>query len=143
MTRRLAALFRLWVRTIPQAFGLCVSLLSAISVGGLRLAATLANGRIREGRFRPDAGALLRAWRDLASSAVRECARSIASRLSIGLAIAIWAVYAGAGWLLCRMLPDVDSGGPRPEPAPHAFEAIQGALDASPRSGRDDGLVFH
>ena len=143
MTPRLAALFHLWLRTLPQAFGLCASLLSAIVLGGLRLVTTLAAARLREGRFRPDARELLRTWRGLASSALRECAGIIGSRLSIGLAIAIWAVYAGAGWCLCKLLPDVGGDGQGLAPSPHVLQSIQSVLDTSAHSGRDDGLVFH
>ena len=143
MTRRLAALFRLWWRTLPQAFRFCASMLFAIGVGGVRLLATLARGRLREGRFRPDAPELVRAWRHLARSAVRECAGIIASRLSIGFAIALWGVYAGAGQWLCTLLPDVAEDGHGLAGAPLALQSIQAALDATPQAGRDDGLVFH
>ena len=144
MTRRLAALLLLWLRTLPQAIRLCVSLLAAVSASGARLAATLMLARLRDGHFRPDARLLFSTWRGLASSAVRECAAIIGSRFSIGLAIAVWAVYAGAGWWLCKLLPDVgDSAGLGLAPAPHVFQSIEGMLDASPQAGRGRGLVFH
>ena len=144
MTRRLAALLLLWLRTLPQAFRLCASLLGAVTTSGARLGTMLMLARLRDGRFRPDARLLVATWRELASSAVRECAGIIASRVSIGLAIAVWAVYACAGWCLCKLLPDVgDATGHGLAPAPHVFQSIEGMLDASPQTGRGRGLVFH
>ena len=143
MTRRLADLILLWLRTLPQAFRLCASLFAAVAAGGTRLGATLILARFRDGRFRPDARQLLGTWRGLASTAVRECAGIMASRLSLGLAISVWAVYAGAGWWLCKLLPDAGDIGLDPAPPPHVFQSIEGLLDAPQRAGRGRGLVFH
>ena len=144
MSRRLIRVASLWLRTLPQSLGLCLSLLRSVVTSGARVLWTVAFVRPREDGPCAPRRELLRAWLHMAGPTVQECRDILRARLLTGLAVPIWGIFAVSGLCLCKLLPEgADAIADDSDPVPRVFESIEDAIDALPATRRGNDIVFH